>query len=360
MKVMLVDSGLDCRGGQRQVWRLAGGLARLGYQVHLLAPAESWLAQSKPVGVSWSAWTARSDWDLRAGLELARIARQCGITLVHVHDARSHAAGRWAQLMGWDGKLIVSRRSSRVPRGRLKYLRGVARYIAISAAVRRSLLQAGVPGERIDLVPSAVPSGLPPLRGAARERIRNRWGVRSGEAMLLTLSALTKEKGLDVLVDAALLLRTQGLRARWMVWGDGPLRSVLEARAWAARAPVVFAGFTEEPDILLRSADLLVHPAVREGLGTAVLEAMAHALPVVASAVDELRDLVPRAGGLTVPARDPRALAAAVAGFLHDPARLRLASQLGPRVARRFSLSRMIRGTVRTYKKALAAGKRVS
>ncbi len=360
MNVMLVDSGLSLRGGQLQVKRLASGLVCLGFRVILLAPETSWLASSLPPGVAFLPWRSRSDLDFRAGRALATAARKQGVLLVHAHDARSHAAARWAQLFGWTGRLVVTRRCCRIPRGGLKYRRGVARYIAISRAVEKSLLRAGIPRGRIDLVPSGVPSGLAPASEAERKASRALAGVGEAETMIVAAGALTAEKRFDVLVEAAAIAERRGLRATWIVCGEGPLRAHLEAQAKAAGAPVRFAGLVGNPADWLRAADLLVHPSQSEGLGTAVLEAMAAGVPVVASRAGELERLVPLAGGLTVAPGRPSELAEAVIQFLSEPKRLSQAKQAGPRVACRFSVGRMIRGTVRTYSKAWEAAKAIS
>lgn len=359
MNVMLVDSGFTLRGGQLQVARLASGLVRLGYRVYLLAPEGSWLSRNLPRGVAFVSWRSRSDLDLRAGLTLAAAAKLRGVGLIHAHDARSHAAARWAQVLGWTGTLVVTRRCCRIPRGRLKYRHGVARYIAISRAVQDSLLRAGVPRGRIDLVPSGVPCSVP-LGETEREAVRAFVGTTGGETMLISVGALTAEKRFDVLVEAAAIAERRGLRAKWIVCGDGPLRADLEARVRSVGAPVRFVGSVEKAAAWVGAADLLVHPSETEGLGTAVLEALAAGVPVVASRTGELARLVPRAGGLTVAAGRPWELAEAVMEFLSAPERLSRARRTGPRVARRFSVQRMVRGTVRTYEKALEAAEEIA
>ncbi len=264
MNVMLVDSALTLRGGQLQVARLASGLVRLGYRVFLLAPEGSWLGRNLSPGVAFVPWRSRSDLDLRAGLTLATAARLRGVTPIHAHDARSHAAARWAQALAWTGTLVVTRRCCRIPGGSLKYRRGVARYIAISPAVQDSLLRAGVPRGRIDLVPSGVPCSVPPPGETKREALRALAGATGGEMIVISVGALTAEKRFDVLVEAAAIAERRGVRAKW---------------------------------------------------AEAVLE------------------------------------------FLSAPQRLSRARRAGPCVARRFSVNRMIRGTVRTYQKALKAAK---
>lgn len=359
MRIVLLDSGRHCRGGQRQVHFLAQGLAARGHEVHLGAPPDGWLAGARGAGVAFTPLTPRSDWDVRAALALGIAAHRRRATLIHAQDARSHAVARWAQLLGWRGPLIVTRRVTRRPRGALKYRRGVARYIAISRPVRDALLAAGVPAARIDLVPSGVAwpeqAGVAAEAGEAAERARLR--VEAGEALIVTLSALTAEKGVEVMVDAAALARRYGLRARWIVCGDGPLRAELEARARTMGAPIHFAGFRQDLAPVLRAADLCVHTPWAEALGTGVLEALARGVPIVATAVGGLRELVPRAGGVLVPPGNPDAVARAVRCVLADQTARRTARRLGPRVARRFSVERMVAGTVRAYRRALRDAK---
>lgn len=347
MNVLLADTGRTWRGGQRQVLLLAHGLARRRVDVHLWAPRHSPLAAAAArEGIPTSGpRRVRSDLAV-AGFGLLRAARRCDAAVVHAHDARAHAAGRVAQLLGLRPPLVVTRRVTRRPRGRWKYGRGVTRYIAISEAVRRALEIAGIAGERIDQVPSAVLAPAPTER-AARP-------VGDG-ALVVAVTALAREKGVATVVDAAAHRLRSRPHARWIVAGDGPLLGRLRRRAVRARAPVTFTGFLDDPGPLLRAADVLVHAPSAEGLGTVVLDALARGIAVVATDVGGLAELVTPDVGVLVPAGSARAVARAVDAVLGDDDLRASARRRGPAVAARFTPGRMVRGTLASYETALAA-----
>jgi glycosyltransferase involved in cell wall biosynthesis len=116
-------------------------------------------------------------------------------------------------------------------------------------------------------------------------------------------------------------------------------------------ADVIFLGFREDTAPVYKALDFYVHPAHAEGLGTAVLEAMAHGLPVVATAAGGPSEVVRhRETGLLVPAGDARAFAEAVLELARDPALIvRLGAAARIRIAEQFSMRRMVEAHERLY-----------
>lgn len=177
---------------------------------------------------------------------------------------------------------------------------------------------------RLDTSSIVHPMGLELARFA--EIARRRAGRARGEpARVVVIGRLVPVKGLDVLFEALGAIATP---IELVIAGDGPLRPELEARAGAvaARHQVRFLGAIapERRDELLAGAELLVAPSVvlpagrTEGTPTAVLEAVAAAVPVIASDAGGLSAL-PEPWARRVPAGDPAALAAAIADLLADP-----------------------------------------
>ena len=173
---------------------------------------------------------------------------------------------------------------------------------------------------------------------------------------------LTPEKGVDVLVRAAALVRRDVPDLRVLVLGG---TQAGHERYWAELLRlttqlglsdvVCFDGFVEQPFERWAGTHLYVQPSRHEGFGLAVAEAMAGGLPVVASAVGGLVEVLDdgRAGVLVRP-DDPDALADAVTTLLHDPARAaRLASTGRERAAAHYTVDRMIDGTEAVYRQVL-------
>ncbi len=150
---------------------------------------------------------------------------------------------------------------------------------------------------------------------------------------LLTVGRLTEAKGMVTLIEALGVLKIGGLCPALTVAGDGSLRRSLQdlSMSLGVRAQVHFIGTVERDalDASYAACSIFVLPSYREGLGIVNLEAMAHARPVVSTAVGGIPEVVEHSvTGLLVPPRDPVALATALKTLLDDPAR---ASAMGRR-----------------------------
>jgi glycosyltransferase involved in cell wall biosynthesis len=233
----------------------------------------------------------------------------------------------------------------------LLYNRSVASVVAISEEVRRRLLDAGVRSERVTVVRSGVepPAGLPGAAGRAAARAR--FGI-AGELAIGIVAVLERRKGHDVLLRA--LATLDGVPPwRCLVCGGGSQHESLQRLAAdLGIAPRVrFLGEQRQVADVLAALDVFVMPSRHEGLGVAVLEAMAMSLPVVASAVGGIPEAVkPGETGLLVPPDDPTALAAALRELACDVERAQRMGDAGrARVVVEFSMEAMAGRYERLY-----------
>lgn len=155
------------------------------------------------------------------------------------------------------------------------------------------------------------------------------------------------------LIDAAALLAPSWPDLRVAIVGDGPLLPALRDRAavLGIAGRVHLPGFRDDVPDLLPALDAFAFPSREEGLGSALLEAMAAGVPVVATRAGGIPEVV-RDGvdGLLVPPADPPALAAALDRILRDPAAAdRRAASARARVAAEFAADRMVAETLRHY-----------
>ncbi len=167
-----------------------------------------------------------------------------------------------------------------------------------------------------------------------------------GGRKLLFVGRLVPRKEVAVLIEALARLRVRGRDVELEIVGDGPEREKLLslARRTGFAPSITFRGMLDEAGVAgtLRNADLLVVPSSSEGLPAVIMEAMASGLPVVASEIDGIPELV-RHGetGFLVPPRDPERLADAITRLLDDPAMARRMGDAGRRlVARRHDSNR--------------------
>jgi glycosyltransferase involved in cell wall biosynthesis len=195
---------------------------------------------------------------------------------------------------------------------------GLDHVIATTEDLRRALLAAGQPAERITVVPNLVrvpaqvtetASSTPPVIGA--------------------LGRLIERKGFADLLEAAALLAARGYRFELRLGGSGPEQAALEtlARRLGLAAQVRFPGWVADQRAFFAGLDVFCVPSRQEPFGIVMLEAMAHARALVATAAAGPREIVSHGvDGLLVPPGDPPALAAALAALLDDPSlRARLA-----------------------------------
>ena len=219
----------------------------------------------------------------------------------------------------------------------------------------------GVPGNRISIAPCGVDLSLFRARGPAEPRGRRH--------RIAAVGRLVPRKGVDLAIRALALLRTDGLDdVELLIVGgssdcagletDPEARRLLAlARSLGVEDQVVLRGQVprEQMPAVLRSADAVVCAPWYEPFGIVPLEAMACAIPVVASAVGGLIDTVVHGKtGLLIPPRDPAALAAALSELLHNPGYARRLGAAGKqRAAARYSWNRVALDTEKAYQLAL-------
>jgi glycosyltransferase involved in cell wall biosynthesis len=193
-----------------------------------------------------------------------------------------------------------------------------------------------------------VPAPPAPHGEMSPARVRAELGVPAATALLVTVARLAPQKGLDVLADAAVLLRADG-DVSWVVAGDGPLREHLEARARAEALPVRLLGRRHDAPALLAAADVVVSTSIWEGQPIAVQEALQLGAALVATDAGGTREVTGDAA-LLVPVGDAPAVAAAIRRVLDDDAlRHRLGAAALVRAAELPDVGQVVAQLARVY-----------
>lgn len=204
-------------------------------------------------------------------------------------------------------------------------LRRAATVTAVSRALVARLIEIGAPAARVHYIPNGIDAHkFSPPDSDATARARTALGLDSEARYLLFVGRLHAVKGLHTLLQALARLKAKGpLEFTTLLVGDGAERRGLEAQASALglRDVVRFIGERphDEISIWLRAADCFCLPSLMEGMPNVVLEASACGLPVVATNVGALPDMINPKTGVLVPPSDPNALADAIARAFGTP-----------------------------------------
>jgi glycosyltransferase involved in cell wall biosynthesis len=279
-----------------------------------------------------------------------------GIQIVHAHSGRAQTLA-WAASVGFSIRRIVTRHVAFDPRHplvhRLKYTYMCDGIIAVSQAARSAAIKAGVPGNRIEIIPTGVEFRELPTP-EQRVEARRAWKLEPGDFAVGHLGAFTQEKGQDVAAQAFGLLEGRMANLRMILAGEGPMRATLQASRPSNPARLIFPGHIEDPSRLLAALDLFIMPSRSEAWGLAALEAMASGLPVIASNTGGLAEMIDAGQtGWLISQGDSHALADAIREAAADRERLRAMGLLARSRARRFSVEETARRTEEFYLRIL-------
>jgi glycosyltransferase involved in cell wall biosynthesis len=328
----LSSRGTRFGGGQAGLKMLAAGVADAGYRPFVVVPESGDLtAELAGAGVptkllplprlrSW-----RIDRSIRAALRLRRLARILQPSVVHVDGVRG---ALYALCLPESIRRVWHLRDFRsdplddwlAPR--------FDRLISVCTATVSNRFPLETP-ERAVVVPNAVEAHR---HDADRDAVRRQLGIAPDDFVLLTAGRVEPQKGTGDLVEALALLDRDGVEARALLAGEVDTREASRIHRLAERRRVSWRlkllGRRDDLPELMEAADLLVHPSWYEAAPRVVLEAMAAGLPVVATSVGGVPEILDRCGVL-VPDRAPRALACAIAALSRDPERRRLLGARG-------------------------------
>jgi len=363
-RIVHVQKVCGIAGSERHLLLLLRGLVERHWHVSMAVleepglPMDEYLHELEAVGVKAHRLTIRVDADPLCLFGLYRIISSGNFDLVHTHLIHGDLYGTVAAKLAGVAAVVSSKHGyaeydhpSRFYRLVGKLDRWVDRVITISDALQPLV-------ERVEGIPrrtmTTIHYGMDvtdllaaPLRPASD----------NGEFRVATVGRLVPVKGIDYLLDAMALLVERGSRATLLVFGDGAERARLEQRAHALGLTrrVEFRGWSRNIPGALAEADAFVSATLGEGFGLAILEAMMQRLPVVATRVVAIPEIVvDEDSGLLVPPADPQALANALFRLECSPAlRDRLAQRGRERAAGQFSVDAMVAKTEAIYQDVL-------
>jgi len=364
MRIAGIDPERNFGGGEAQVIGLTLELLRAGHDAELLChpDGELW-RRANQAGIVCQPLKIRNSLDAAAGLRLRALLSRRHYDIVHFHTARAHSMAPYA--FGRAGALVVTRRMDYVPNRLFApwlYNHAVDGVGAISDGVARALMRAGVAPQCITIIPSGVDcTRFAPPGEAARQHARAALGLLPHQIAVGTIGALVARKGHRILIDAMALARRAGFKEFpdeegteiCFIAGAGPLRYELMQQIVQRdlAGSVTLLGTLEDATTLLNALDIFVMPSLNEGMGVAALEATAAGLPVIASAVGGLPEVVEdQRTGILVQPGDPAVLAEAIMRLGADcQRRSTMGIEARQRAVRNWSIELMAQRTLKLY-----------
>lgn len=373
MRVVHITKVTRISGAERHLLLLLAGLLQRGVDASLVIlverdkPMDDMLAEARAREIPISRLVIRRDYDLALLWRLRALLRDKKPDLVHTHLVHADLFGYFAARAAGVRRVISSRHNDDQfryrPRWR-KLHRRLWRWtkggIAISESISRFAIEVeGAPAEKITVVHYGIDFAWLSDDDieAARHRLRTDLGLERDALLLGMVCRLVEQKGIPYALEALRRLRSQFPRAHLVIAGDGEnadeLRRLASALGIADR--VHWLGWRSDAADLMSAFDLLLVPSLWEGFGLVLLEAMARRVPVIASRVGAIPEVVAHGEtGILIEPGDVPALAQAMARLLDDRALRKYMGLLGAaRLEERFSVERMVEGTLGVYRRIL-------
>ena len=354
MRILHIDTEKTWRGGERQVFWLARELAGRGHRIWMACrpgfPLES---RCREAGLEVFPFAPLTEADPFAAVRLRRFCRRNAVEILHAHTGAAVGMAALASL--GSGTLLVSTRRVDFPLRdgwftRWKYRRMDA-VAVISGKVGDVIRKAGLPEERIRLIPSGTdPSESPDA--SQREELRSCRGLSAAGKIVVNAAALVPHKDQATLLRAARLVCDALPSVRFLILGEGPLMTSLKSLAadLGLKDHVFFLGHRSDVGEYIALADVFVMSSSEEGLGTVLLDAMNAGVPTAATSAGGIPDLYGEEGfSCLSPPGSPGDLANSIMRVLEDESEARLRVEHGRRRAALFTVSGMTARYERLY-----------
>lgn len=309
----------------------------------------------------------KSGYDLRAVNRLRRYLRSRDTDALCTHDYRSQVVGFFAR-RGTRAKWISFSRGFTAENLKVRLYQWIERLVvrfadhivAVSESQKRKLLDLGIPDSKITVIHNAIDSGV--LEDVDPVDLRREFKLPRETVICVAAGRFSSEKGQLYLVRAAANAIRSNPRLRFILYGDGPdlERTRATVRELELGEKVICPGFEKKILGCIKGADILINPSLSEGLPNVVLEAMSLGVPVIATSVGGVPEMIdPGKSGVLVPPGDEAALAQAINDLVeHWPLKDKIVENARTTVREKFSFENQTLRLSRVYE--LVSGKKVA
>jgi glycosyltransferase involved in cell wall biosynthesis len=333
-------------GAENHVLILMKGQRAAGHDVLYAGYSDGWLANAcREHGITVLPFRRLGLNNFISILRLCWFTRRYGVDIVHGHSVRG---ARYAGFVGALHRRPVSICTAHSERA-LKQMGGCRQIIAVSQSLLQSLLTCGYPENKI----SVICNGVPEWVVGNRNQLRRELGIPDNVYAVVHAGRFSNVKGQDLLLRASEHCPPQ---MHFYFIGDHQTAFGQQVQAQVHdRSRIHFLGYRGDVQRLLPAFDAFAFPSRREALGLSIIEASAASLPIVATSVGGIPEvIINEKTGLLVPPEQPLALAEALVRLQTDAA---LSKRLGQNARERylshFTVDEMVQSTVDVYRRCL-------
>jgi len=367
--ILHIIGGGEIGGAEQHVLSLLKGIDQTRFNPLLVCLTHGPFSElAHQNGIPTQTFSMRYPLDLSPLPNLIRYIRQQGIGLVHTHGSRANLLGRlgakWLRipclttvhsslahdyLSPWSARMALG-----LDRLTLPLTSGI---IAVSDYLAEEVALRG--GKNL----KTIYNGQTPIffdnPASSRQKFRQQWCIPADALVLGSIGRLHPTKGQTYLIRAVGQLRLKFPNVHLLLIGDGPLRQDLELDLLRTMIPYTLTGYLPQAYEALPAMDIFVLPSISEGMGLVLLEAMQAGVPIVASAVGGIPEVI-RGGqdGLLVPAGDVTGFTKACATILENPKLAKALVHSGQERWPMFSIESMVRETEQVYTRLLHVKKK--
>lgn len=296
MRIIQVIHSLTFGGAENQVILLSNGLKEKGHDILLCAPQNSWLEdQAKKYQIQFEHLRMRGIADILSYIKLHNLIKSFQADICHAHQVRP------SQYVGWASKgtraiPICTAHST----GVRKHMRSCKHIIGVSDAVLANLIKNNYPKEIL----TRIYNGVPKVTYYDRQKTREELGIDHTQFAIVSTGRFHPDKGFDLLID---IMDDLPNTIHLYLMGD-ETTEYGKSLTSQNHPRVHFLGYRSDVQQLLPAFDLYVAPSRREAFSLSLAEAEAAGLPIVASRVGGIPEVVSEEiNGLLVPVNDKKA-----------------------------------------------------
>ncbi len=297
--VLHIATARSWRGGEQQVAYLTGELAKKNITQYVLctegSPMEIYCRENN---ISFYTCVKQSSIDISYAWKIRQLCKSKNITLIHTHDSHAHTFAVFAAILGNKCNIVVSRRVdfavSKGPFSKYKYNHpDVKRIICVSEKIK-TLTQPAV--EDVEKLVT-IHSGIDFSRfknSVPRKLLHIQYKVPDNARLIGNVAALAPHKDYATFINTVFLLRDKLPDAYFFIIGEGDERAKIESliKEKNLQVRIILTGFRHDIPEILPELDVMLITSETEGLGTAILDAFACNVPVIATAAGGIPEIV--------------------------------------------------------------------